>query len=410
MPAHSVIIGAGISGLIAAHDLAKARHRVTVLDSAPHPGGRAQTKRESGFALNQGPHALYLGGAFRKALDRIGVAYAGEPRNIQRSALYKGEPHTLPLGAAALAKTTLFSIADKLNFAQVMAAVPKAYPQSGSFSAWLDDQKLRPRVREVIEAVARLTSYSNAPDEVPAAVMLDQLRVGLSGTLYVNDGWQTLVDGLLEKAEIAGAALHMSAAAESIRKSANGWSVTLASGEEIEANGIILACPPDIAARLIGQPGRFANLRTCRANTLDLALSKTLPGAQDFLLGIDQPLYGSVHSATARLARPGGMLVHFARYLAPDEAPAPDAVPELETLADKAIPGWRDIVVRRQRLIAMPVVHALPTLKVPRPGIGAPDMPGIYLSGDWVGEEGMLSDAAAASAAKAAQSLISHLG
>lgn len=410
MPAHTLVIGAGIAGLIAAHDLAKAGHRVTVLESTPHPGGRAQTKREDGFALNQGPHALYLGGAFRAALDRIGVAYAGEPRDIRRHALFEGRLHTLPLGAGALAKTGLLDVADKINFAQVMAAAPKAYPQSGSFADWLDAQTLRPRVRAVISAIARLSSYANAESEVPASAMLDQLRIVLAGTLYVNGGWQTLVDGLLEKAEAAGALIRTSAAVDAIRSSGCGWSALLASGEAIEADGVILACPPDVAARLMGQPGRFASLRVCRANTLDLALSSRPDGAHDFVLGIDQPLYASVHSATARLAPPGGVMVHFARYLAPDEAPGTDAVAELEALADLTLPGWRGLVVRRQRLIAMPVVHALPTLNASRPGIDVADMPGVYLAGDWVGADGMLSDTAAASAVEAASSLLAHLG
>ena len=409
MPAHTLIIGAGIAGLIAAHDLAKAGLRVTVLESAPHAGGRAQTKREAGFALNQGPHALYLGGAFRAALDRIGVVYAGEPRDIERHALHEGHLYTLPFGAAALAKTGLLDVADKISFAQIMSAAPKAHPQSGSFADWLDAQKLRPRVRAVISAIARLSSYANAESEVPARAMLDQLRLSLAGTLYVNGGWQTLVDGLLEKTVSAGAEIRTSAAAEAVTSSGGGWSVSLANGEKLTADGLILACPPDVAAHLTGQPDRFMGLRACRANTLDLALSRVPSGAHDFVLGVDQPLYASVHSATAQLAPPGGMLVHFARYLAPDEAPAPNAVAELETLADITVPGWRDLVVRRQRLIAMPVVHALPTLNAPRPGIGIADMPGVYLAGDWVGEDGMLSDTSAASAASAARGLISHL-
>lgn len=410
MSSSVLVIGAGIAGLIAAHDLAQAGISVTVLEASQLPGGRAQTRHHDGFCLNQGPHALYLGGAFRQALDRIGVSYRGEPRDIRRSALYGGRLHTLPFGAAALATTGVFDLSDKLNFTQVMASLPKARPGPGSFSDWLDAQNLRPRVREVVSAAARLSSYANAESEVPAAAMLDQLRIGLAGTLYVNGGWQTLVDGLLARSAAAGAGLRTGAPVAALTPSVTGWLAMLDSGEEIGAEAIILACPPDMAARLTGTPERFAGLRDCRANTLDLALSSAPPGAHDFVLGIDQPLYASVHSATARLGPPGGMVVHFARYLAPGEAPAPDAIAELETLADLALPGWHDRVVRKQRLIAMPVVHALPTLTAPRPGIGLPDRPGVFLAGDWVGDEGMLSDAAAASAARAARAVISHLG
>lgn len=410
MPPRTIVIGAGISGLIAAHDLAAAGKSVTVLEAAARPGGRAQTRRENGYALNQGPHALYLGGAFRKALDRIGVAHAGEPRAIQRKALRGGKLHTMPVGAASLMSTSLFDLADKAGFVSVMAKLGDAGAPAGSFAAWADRQRLRPRVREALSALLRLSSYAHAESEVPASAAIAQIRLALAGTLYVNEGWQTLVDGLLEKAEAAGAQVRTSAAAKTLTRAASGWSVGLGSGEMLQADGIVLACPPDVTAALTGEPGRFANLRSCRANTLDLALSRRPEGSYDFVLGIDRPLYASVHSATARLAPPGGVLVHFARYLAPDEAPGPDAIEELEALADLTLPGWREHVVRRQRLIAMPVVHALQTLKVPRPDVGIPDMPGVYLSGDWVGDEAMLSDTAAASAERAAKSLLNYLG
>jgi len=410
MSSRTIVIGAGIAGLIAAHDLAAAGHSVTLLESTSHPGGRARTRREAGFALNQGPHALYLGGAFRHALDRIGVAYAGEPRDIRRKVLRGGKLHTMPTGAGSLMTTRLFDVADKAGFAAVMGAVQSAGMPAGSFADWANRLRLRPRVREALSALTRLSTYAHAEAELPAALGLAQVRLALGGTLYVNEGWQTLVDGLLAAAERKGAALRTSAPVTALTRSNGRWAVALGTGETLEADGVILACPPDIAARLTGQADRYAGLRRCRANTLDLALSRRPEGSHDFVLGIDQPLYASVHSATARLAPPGGVLVHFARYLAPDEVPGPDAVTELEALADLTLPGWRDLVVRRQRLLAMPVVQALPTLAVPRPDVAVPDMKGVFLAGDWIGSEGMLSDTAAASAALAARSLLSHLG
>lgn len=410
MVPHVIVIGAGLAGLIAAHDLAAAGTSVTLLESTANFGGRAQTKREGGFALNQGPHALYLAGDFRRALDRIGVPYAGEPREITRKALRDGKLHTLPFSAASLMLTSLFDMADKASFPKLMDQIRTAGTPPGSFAQWADSLGLRPNVREALSALLRLSSYAHAEHELPAAVGLAQVRLALTDTLYVNDGWQSLVDGLLEKAAASGATIRASSPAIRLERSGEVWAVTLATGETLSAEGIILACAPDSAAQLTGQPDRYAGLRSCRANTLDLALSHRPQGAHDFVLGIDKPLYASIHSATARLAPPGGVLVHFARYLAPDEAPGADAITELEALADIAVPGWRDVVVRRQRLIAMPVVHALPTLAVPRPDVTIPDMPGVYLAGDWVGEEGMLSDTAAASAANAARNLLSYLG
>ena len=50
-----VVIGAGITGLAAAHWLAAKNHDVRVLESAPAPGGVIETRPEDGFLFEYGP-------------------------------------------------------------------------------------------------------------------------------------------------------------------------------------------------------------------------------------------------------------------------------------------------------------------------------------------------------------------
>jgi phytoene dehydrogenase-like protein len=125
-------------------------------------------------------------------------------------------------------------------------------------------------------------------------------------------------------------------------------------------------------------------------------------------LGIDHPLYLSVHSATARLAPEGGALIQTAKYLPPDhrESSASDEA-ELEGLLDLVQPGWRDAVVQRRFLPDMTVMNALPLASgngtQDRPNPEVTDVPGLYLAGDWVGNEGLLVDASLASAKRAAE-------
>ncbi|MFE3139840.1 NAD(P)/FAD-dependent oxidoreductase [Streptomyces scopuliridis] len=53
-----VIIGAGLAGLAAAHHLTSAGVRVSVLEAAPHVGGRMATDRVDGFRLDRGGRLL----------------------------------------------------------------------------------------------------------------------------------------------------------------------------------------------------------------------------------------------------------------------------------------------------------------------------------------------------------------
>src|SRR6185312_6766525 len=144
--------------------------------------------------------------------------------------------------------------------------------------------------------------------------------------------------------------------------------------------------------------------RPVRAMTLDLGLGTAGPGAT-YALGIDAPMYLSLHSVAARLAPPAAGLLHLSRFLAPDEAPESAHFGELERLADRVRPGWRERVAQRQRLVGITVAHDFPRWR--RSGRRAPivvaDTPGLFLSGDWVGDEGLLSDASAASARVAAR-------
>ena len=107
--------------------------------------------------------------------------------------------------------------------------------------------------------------------------------------------------------------------------------------------------------------------------------------------------------------RDGVAVVHVMKYLGDD---ATDVVPdrleeELESFLDQLPPGWRAHVVARRFLPGMTVAHGLPlaesTVCEAGPG-GIRERRNIFLAGDWVGPEGMLADASAASAAESARS------
>ena len=70
---------------------------------------------------------------------------------------------------------------------------------------WLDREISNERLRQVVEALIRLATYSDHPEEQSAVVALEQLRsASRRGVIYVDEGWQKIVDSLHSSAVVAG--------------------------------------------------------------------------------------------------------------------------------------------------------------------------------------------------------------
>ena len=402
------IVGGGIAALIAAVELGRAGVAVELFESAADPGGRARTKQADGFYLNQGPHALYNGGALKRELDRFGIAYAGGRAMARsRKAIWKGKLHLLPVDGKSLMLSGLFGLRDKAKFARVFQRFIKGERAEGSFADWLDAQKFSPVMRASVEALGRLSAYANGSEHVSADAMLKQIGMAMTGTMYLDHGWSTFIAGLAQAARDAGAVLHMGARVERVEMAAHESRVILADESVVVGEATILALGPHAAAALATDVGSLQvearEAKAVRANTLDLALKCLPEGADEFALGIDGPFYFSLHSGSAKLAPEGGAVVHLAKYLPVGEAPARDAIAELEGIADLVMPGWRELEVKRQELRGMVVANGMPRWDRARPGVQLADAPGLFIAGDWVGDEGMIADCAAASGIQAAQ-------
>jgi phytoene dehydrogenase-like protein len=190
--------------------------------------------------------------------------------------------------------------------------------------------------------------------------------------------------------------------------------VELANGDRLGAGAVLVAASPRAAAALApASPALAAHAERAapvHAACLDVALSRLPRPRSRFVLGIDRPLYVSVHSDAARLAPAGGAVIHAAQYS--PELAGRDPERELEALLDRAQPGYRDALVERRFLPSLVVSNAVVTAQgggyAARPGVRVPDLEGLFLAGDWVGPTGMLADASLASARDAAGAILSR--
>jgi len=376
----TTIIGGGLAGLTAAALLARAGRQVTLYEKS-HLGGRARTVASHGALFNEGPHALYRAGHGMKVLRRLGIEpEGGVPALSGNLAWHQGRLHALPVGVVSLLSTSLLSAADKLAVAPLLARLDAP---EGTLEEWLCRTVRSDTARDFLRATFRVATYANDP-ALSARAAVRQLKLALkANVLYLDRGWQSLVDALREKAAAAGARI-----------------VEHERVDTLPGGDVILAVSPQAAT---GLTGAAFDVRPVRAACLDLALAALPQPRRSFALGIDRPLYFSVHSRAAKVAQRDGLhVIHVAKYLGPDDAGAA-ALPELEALCDAMQPGWRAHVAARRFLPEMVVSNAVVTPQG-RPAIDA--VPGVLLAGDWVGPEGMLADAALASAQAAAERVL----
>lgn len=428
-----VVAGGGLAGLTAAAHLARAGVAVQLYERADALGGRARTTERQGFLLNLGPHALYAGGPGARVLDGLGISWSGSAPPEAGNFLTAGaERWPLPVRPLALLRHEPLSWRERLQALRFFARLPRLDTEElarVSLDSFLAQQGLSEPVAKRIRALLRLTSYCPDSAEVSAGAVLPQLQQAADqGVVYLDGGWQTLVDGLAECARGAGATLHTRKGVQSVTPGggsqgvtpggggqgvtpgAGGLEVTLDDGERVAADAVVLALPPGAAREALGEHAgssltRFADsARPVRAACLDVGLAHLPRPDISFGLDIEEPLYMSLHSASARLAPDGGHLIHLARYGGDPDGTARET---LSSWLDALQPDWRRHAVVQRYLPGSPVMNDLPRAAdgglAGRPDPADSGCTGVYICGDWVGSVGLLSDASFASAREAAR-------
>jgi phytoene dehydrogenase-like protein len=428
-----VIIGGGVAGLTTAALLAHSgKKAVTLFEQSSHEiGGRARTSVFEGFYFNQGPHALYLSDIGAAVLKELGISYTGGIA-AGKGATYlirDGKKHQVPSDYSWI--STLRSednsgeIEKENHFFDSLAKMDFSQLENVTVQQWLDKNIHDKNLADIIKTILRLNTYGNDPDTQSIGSAFRQLHLAsLGGTMYVDGGWQTLVDGLLTVAKNHKARIVMGKKAIRVEgrrtedSSPVEWLVTLSDKTQVSAKTVVIAVGPKDAYSLFHDNERPEVLSKAAKEAkpvhmacLDVALSSLPDKDALFALGVDRPLYFSVHSAYAKLAPEGGALIHVAKYLGASIEPKPrEDQQELEGMLDLLQPGWREVLVKRRPLPNMVVSNALVTSAAGglagRPDVKIAD--NLYMVGDWVGKEGLLSNPSFASAKRAAQLILSQ--
>lgn len=410
-PLPIVVVGAGLSGLVAANLLRDRGHDVVVLDGATQAGGRARTDEIDGARLNLGPHALYRGGSAERLLRGLGAWPKGR-RPPPKGALFGPEGlSALPGDTLSMLTTTALPGASRWAFSRwftlLLMGLARADRGQG-VSQWLQATLPNERARELALTLVRLATYTDDPDHVDATLARAQLwRATVRGVIYADGGWGTMVDTLCRRLGDRGGALRMGQPVLAVDEGG----ATLGDGQRIGAAATILALPLPAAAALTQSKrltAAVASARPTRICALDLVVDGEIDPA--IVLGLGQPYYHAVHSRFAQLAPAGRSVLHLAVPMGP--RPSPGRA-HIEALLERSVPGVLDRVRHARFHPAATVASDTPSAQ--RHGaLTAVDAaqdhaPNLFLAGCGVEGGAFLLDGALRSAERAAEAAHTHV-
>lgn len=396
------IIGGGLAGLFAAIAAADSGARPVVFESRRTLGGRGRTDVTEGAHLNLGPHAVYRGGVLQRELDRLRISLTGGVPNGAKSRFLRSDRvrlvpvsdhRTAVVGAMSKLGAGKDPALDRISIAEWAES---SLGRSEDTVAWLF-------------AMTRLTSYVDAPDRFAARPALMQIRSALRHNVrYLDGGWGPMVEALRVAAAERGVRFAASTAVERVEPATRWgrrcWTVVTAERETVVGSVVVAAGGPAVARRLLALPDAFAVGPPVEASVLDVIVPR--PPKPGVLIGVDQPLYLSTHHPVAKLLDRPGALVGLMHYLPPGgEVPEPATIREgLLTHLDRTDVAAGEVEWSRY-LHRMTVAGGLPAAHLGglagRPGVAVDERPGVFIAGDWVGPEGLLADASAASGTSA---------
>ena len=309
------VLGAGISGLSAAHHCVRSGLRCLVLEETAAPGGCIHTVRTpDGFWYELGAHTLY--NSYGSLLDIMTASNLAATIERRQKAPYRllvdGKVRSVP---SQLAMGELFASAWRIFTER------KSGHSVGDYYGRLVGKRNWKRVfAPLLSAVP-----SQRADDFPAEMLFKSRprRKDFPRTFTLKNGLTTLVERLAGDERIT---LRANAGVRALARTEGGYAITTADGRATVVRSVVLALPPDVAARLLAPllpdaAAALARIRTAAIVSTGVAFAKKDLGLQRLagLVPVDDVFFSAVSRDVVPDDKFRALAFHFRTGLTLDE-------------------------------------------------------------------------------------------
>jgi phytoene dehydrogenase-like protein len=416
-----VIIGGGLAGYVAANYLAKSTLSILIVEKGTKVGGRARTDQIHQQFFNIGPHALYKKGKAKVVLEELGVQLQGKSPKQAVTLIDDDRKYAAPFSPLGLLSTNYLNWNERLEWLGLLLKIKQLNPAALanlSLQNWVMQVTTSGKVQNLLYILARLSTYCHGPEWLSAKLVLTHIQMALAGVLYLDYGWQSLIDQLHNQAVVNQVQVQTHTTIKQINRATEDYTRLLTSNnEEITAKYVISTIGPHELNQMISDNGSlseqdsFSKIRLVQGASFDVALTQLPKANQLFAMGLTEPMYFSVHSPYAKLSKNGNsVILHVFRYFHPDEQMDRNQVQlELEQFLEKIQPGWQKYVITKRYIPKITVNQRFPLVgdDYQLSLRSKTSFPGLYIAGDWTSPDYILSEAAITSGKEAAKEIIS---
>ncbi|MEM1423830.1 MAG: protoporphyrinogen oxidase [Planctomycetota bacterium] len=283
--ADTVVIGAGVTGLVAAHRLRARGGSVLVFDASDRPGGFVRSEQIDGFHLDLGPFSVMIRSReFVDLVDELGLtpvrAQSGAARYIQ----HRGTLHEVPSSPRGLLSTRLLSPRGKVALASRMI---RSAPAPDGDATTLHDLAVRRGGRETAERIVAPASvgiFAAEADELGAHACMHRVaeadrtarstiglvrtlraggeRAGSRSMITFDGGLEALTDALASRLRDS---LRLGSGVNAIERDPDGYTLRTDT-DDVSCRKVVLCTGARATAHLIRPhaPGASSELEAVR--------------------------------------------------------------------------------------------------------------------------------------------------